>query len=46
MINTKILFSAGTPTAAGYLTQGPTSKLNEAPPPVDKEENMVRPDVL
>ncbi|KAJ8971338.1 hypothetical protein NQ314_000751 [Rhamnusium bicolor] len=34
--------TAGTPTAAGYLTQGPSAKVNMAPPPVDKEDPLTR----
>lgn len=37
---------AGTPTAAGYLTQGPSAKVSTAPPPVDKEDPTVRSDGL
>lgn len=40
-------FTAGTPTSAGYLTQGPsTTKMASAPPPVDKEDPLIRPDTL
>ncbi|XP_060515817.1 dnaJ homolog subfamily C member 13 [Cylas formicarius] len=30
--------TAGTPSTAGYLTQGPSSKVHMAPPPVDKDD--------
>ncbi|KAJ8925386.1 hypothetical protein NQ315_009217 [Exocentrus adspersus] len=38
--------TAGTPTTAGYLTQGPSAKVNLAPPPVDKEDPLMRSDGL
>lgn len=38
--------TAGTPKAAGYLTQGSSSKLTTAPPPIDKEDPLIRPDNL
>nr|XP_022914945.1 dnaJ homolog subfamily C member 13 [Onthophagus taurus] len=35
--------TAGTPTTAGYLTQAPTAtKMNTAPPPVDKDDPLLR----
>ncbi|GJQ87934.1 putative dnaJ homolog subfamily C member [Trypoxylus dichotomus] len=39
--------TAGTPTAAGYLTQAPTTtKISTAPPPVDKQDPLIRHDDL
>ncbi|VEN42457.1 unnamed protein product [Callosobruchus maculatus] len=38
--------TAGTPTTAGYLTQGPSNKVTEAPPPVEKEDPLMRADCL
>ncbi|XP_065167125.1 dnaJ homolog subfamily C member 13 isoform X2 [Atheta coriaria] len=37
--------TAGTPTSAGYLTQGPSNnKLVSGPPPVDKDDTCFTPD--
>ncbi|KAK9875337.1 hypothetical protein WA026_007733 [Henosepilachna vigintioctopunctata] len=33
--------TGGTPTAAGYLTQGPSNKVAVAPPPVDTEDPIL-----
>ncbi|KAJ3648782.1 hypothetical protein Zmor_020558 [Zophobas morio] len=38
--------TAGTPTAAGYLTQGSSAKVALQPPPVDKEDTALKPDGL
>lgn len=38
-----LLFLAGTPTTAGYLTQGPSNKVQMAPPPVEREDPLLRP---
>lgn len=47
MFNIACFLLAGTPTAAGYLTQAPTStKISTAPPPVDKQDPLVRHDDL
>lgn len=31
------MFPGGTPSTAGYLTQGPSTTVSMAPPPVDEE---------
>ncbi|XP_072378328.1 dnaJ homolog subfamily C member 13 [Diabrotica undecimpunctata] len=36
--------TAGTPATAGYLTQGPSAKVNSAPPPVDRDDPLIRND--
>lgn len=41
-----VFVSAGTPTTAGYLTQGSSAKVPLQPPPVYKEDTSVRPDGL
>nr|CAD7257436.1 unnamed protein product [Timema shepardi] len=38
--------TAGTPATAGYLTQGTTKTLPDAPPPMDREDPMVRTDII
>jgi DnaJ family protein C protein 13 len=38
--------TAGTPTTAGYLTQGSSVKVPLQPPPVDKEDTALKPDGL
>ncbi|XP_019866686.2 dnaJ homolog subfamily C member 13 [Aethina tumida] len=38
--------TAGTPTSAGYLTQGPSAKVSVAPPPVEKEDPTLRHNVI
>ncbi|KAG5881132.1 hypothetical protein JTB14_020836 [Gonioctena quinquepunctata] len=38
--------TAGTPTAAGYLTQGPSVKVNVAPPPIGREDPPMKSDCL
>ncbi|XP_023012432.2 receptor mediated endocytosis 8 isoform X1 [Leptinotarsa decemlineata] len=38
--------TAGTPTAAGYLTQGPSAKVNVAPPPIGREDSPMKSDGL
>ncbi|CAG2054418.1 unnamed protein product [Timema podura] len=35
-----------TPATAGYLTQGTTKTLPDAPPPMDREDPMVRTDII
>nr|CAD7426370.1 unnamed protein product [Timema monikensis] len=40
------LFITGTPATAGYLTQGTTKTLPDAPPPMDREDPMVRTDII
>ncbi|CAG9813597.1 unnamed protein product [Phaedon cochleariae] len=32
--------TGGTPVTAGYLTQGPSSKVNVAPPPVERDDPL------
>ncbi|KAF5295196.1 hypothetical protein FQA39_LY13201 [Lamprigera yunnana] len=34
--------TAGTPKTAGYLTQGTSSKMTSAPPPIHKEDPLIR----
>lgn len=41
-----VYHTAGTPTVAGYLTQGSTATVTTAPPPVDREDPLMRPDML
>ncbi|PNF36069.1 hypothetical protein B7P43_G12743 [Cryptotermes secundus] len=38
--------TAGTPATAGYLTQGNTKTLPDAPPPMDREDSLVRTDTI
>lgn len=38
--------TGGTPATAGYLTQGPSTKMNSAPPPIEKEDPVIRSDGL
>ena len=38
--NPETLIILGAPTAAGYLTQGPSNKLHVAPPPVDIDSSF------
>ncbi|CAG9859086.1 unnamed protein product [Phyllotreta striolata] len=39
-------YLTGTPATAGYLTQGPSAKVNSAPPPVDRDDPTIRNDCL
>nr|XP_050853264.1 dnaJ homolog subfamily C member 13 isoform X3 [Vespula vulgaris] len=38
--------TAGTPVSAGYLTAGPSTTLTTGPPPVDKEDSLIRNDSI
>lgn len=46
LVYLRFYWLAGTPTAAGYLTQGSSAKVALQPPPVDKEDTALKPDGL